>query len=295
MQSPRPGEWDNPLPAALLAGMAAGVRLVPDWRDAAAYAPLLGADRSLFAWEWLRRDPGYRADAEARAGAATGVEEGALRWGLHAFEVANRTVPDARPVWTAEADPFVLAAEAGPPTGREDFDLSGMAGWSTLVTAVDGRQHLLISDGFRAIRIDVLTGSLALGPVQIGYRLAGLRSAERPVLTLRRFLALWRSGEFPRSLHPGETRARRWILMLRACDALAVGATQREIAGALLSADALQPLWRSQAPSLRSRAQRLVRAAAIMQAAGYRRLLAPLDPATIGHDGSRPSSSAAAG
>jgi hypothetical protein len=27
-----------------------------DWRDAAAYAPLLEADRSLFAWEWLRRD-----------------------------------------------------------------------------------------------------------------------------------------------------------------------------------------------------------------------------------------------
>lgn len=268
--------------------MAAGVRQVPDWRDSAAYAPLLGADRSFFAWEWLRRDPGYRADAEACAGAPADSNEGALRWGLHAFEVANRAVPDSRPVWTAAADPFVLAAEAGPPTGRDDFDLGGMAGWSTLVTSAEGRQHLLLSDGFRAIRIDVLTGSLARGPVQIRYRLAGLRSAERPVLTLRRFLALWRSGEFHRSLHPRETRARRWILLLRACDALAVGATQREIAGALLSVEARQPRWRSQAPSLRSRAQRLVRCATMMQAAGYRRLLSPPDPVTIDHEGPRP-------
>jgi hypothetical protein len=253
--------------------MAASLRDVPDWRDGAAYAPLFDADRSFFAWEWLRRDVAYGVDASGRPGAPGGVDEGALRWGLHAFELAHRAVPDARPVWTAAADPFVLRAEAGAPTGREDFDLAGLAGWSTLVTALDGRQHLLISDGFRAVRIDMLAGSLARGPAGIRYHLAGLRSAECSVLTLRRFLALWRSGAFRRSLHPRESRARRWILMLRACDAIAAGATQREIASALLSAEARQPRWRGEAPSLRSRAQRLVRSARAMESGGFWGLL----------------------
>ena len=41
---------------------------MPDWRDAAAYEPLLEADRSLIAWEWLRRDRGYREAAAHLAG-----------------------------------------------------------------------------------------------------------------------------------------------------------------------------------------------------------------------------------
>jgi hypothetical protein len=32
-----------------------------EWHDAAAYAPLLEADHSLFAWEWLRRDPAWHS------------------------------------------------------------------------------------------------------------------------------------------------------------------------------------------------------------------------------------------
>ena len=58
--------------------------------------------------------------------------------------------------------------------------------------------------------------------------------------------------------------------MLRASDALAAGATQREIAATLLSRSAAEPLWRSRESSIRSQAQRLVRAARNMGAGGYR-------------------------
>ena len=258
--------------------MAAGDGHVPDWRDAAAYAPLLQANRSLFAWEWLRRESGYRLAAERAletCGDRNTVQPGEepKRWGLHAFEPPRLPAPEARPVWRAEIHPYVLDVEAGLSDGEDVFELERFGAISTLVRAADGREHLLISDGLRAIRIDVVSGTIAGGKVTLRYRLAGLASAERPLLTLGRLLALWRTGRFCRSLHPSETRATSWLLMLRASDALAEGAGQREMAAVLLSAEAGEPRWRSRIPSVRSRVQRLVRGARRMASGGYLDLL----------------------
>lgn len=258
--------------------MAAGDGLVPDWRDAAAYRPLLQADRSLLAWEWLRRSPGYRAAAGTafgQAGNCARVEagDGPERWGLHAFERPALAVPDARPFWCAAVHPYALGVDACPPHGGDAFDLRRFESLSSLVTARDGREHLLISDGLRAIRIDVLRGSLRDGPATLHYRLAGLEDAEAPLLALRRLLALWRTGRFSPALHPAAARAGRRVLMLRAHDALASGATQREIAAELLSGEAKADRWRLSAPSVRSQVQRLARGAGIMAAGGYVALL----------------------
>lgn len=253
---------------------------LPDWRDAASYAPLLDADRSILAWEWLRRDPDYRAAAEAALGPAGGEagREGpfpkAARWGLHAFEAPGLPAPLARPMWSATAHPAVLAAVASG-TG-EATDLLDLRRLAPIVSLVDGHEqgeHLLLSNGFRTIRLDVLAGTLAQGPVRLRYLLAGFASAEMPLLTLRRLMALARTGRFARSLHPREPRTRRWLLMLRAHDALAKGADQREIAAVLLSSSARQSRWRSQAPSLRPQVQRLVRGARFLAEGGYRELL----------------------
>lgn len=116
-------------------------------------------------------------------------------------------------------------------------------------------------------------GNLLGGPVGLEYSIAGLGSAGPPLLTLRRFLALCSTGRFSRMLHPLEPRARRWVLMLRAWDALQGGAGQREIAEVLLSRSAGEPRWRVREPSVRLQAQRLVRSARAMGAGGYRHLL----------------------
>lgn len=249
-----------------------------DWRDAAAYAPLLRADRSVFAWEWLRRDPAYRAAAERAIGTASGLARGELpdprRWGLHAFEAPHLGAPEARPMWHAEIHPYVLEADAAPATDACDtFELAPLYGMATLITAAGRREHLLISDGLRTIRLDVLSGSLMRGPVRLQYRLSGFGSVERPLLTLRRLLALWRTSRFSVGLHRVEARAGRFVLMLRASDALASGARQREIAAELLSAEAGDARWRVGAPTVRSRVQRLVRNARAMAAGGYVSLL----------------------
>lgn len=249
-----------------------------DWRDAAVYAPLLQADHPAFAWEWLRRDPGYRAAAERALGSGS-VQVGdesrdAGTWGLHAFEAPHLGAPAARPMWRAEIHPYVLEADAAPSDeGCDSFELARLRVASAMVTGPSGLEHLLISDGFRAIRLDLLSGSLRHGPVRFRYRLAGFESARAPLLTLRRLLALWRTGRLSAALHPSEARAGRFVLMLRAHDALACGATQREIAAELLSAEAGEARWRVSAPTVRSRVQRLVRNVRTMAAGGYLSLL----------------------
>jgi hypothetical protein len=238
----------------------------PDWRDAEAYAPLLDVDRSGFAWEWLRRDRDYRAEAK---------DGDAARWGLHAFEAPDRDAIAARPVWRRELFPFVLeAAAADEGAAKDRFDLERVARFATLVTGPTGAEHWLLSNGRRSIRIDIAEGTLSTGPVLLHYRLAGIENVEAPLLTLRRLLALWRAGDFSRALHPRERRAARWILLLRSGDALAAGASQREIAECLLGGEAAQRRWRVEASSLRSRVQRLAREARRMAAGGYRELLA---------------------
>jgi hypothetical protein len=250
---------------------------VPDWRDAAAYAPLLDADHSILAWEWLRRDRSY-ADAaldSIEAGRARdGRTPGPGRWGLHAFEHPHVGAPQARPIWRAERHPAVLLTLAVGPAPPEDaLDLDRLAPLTRLLRTPDGYEHVLLTDGVRAVRLDVLAGTLGQGPVRLRYLLGGFAAAERPLLTLRRLAALQRTGRFSKGLHRAAPRARRWVLMLRAWDALQAGADQRQVAEMLLSATAGEPRWRSRAPSLRSRAQRLVRGARRMAAGCYRELL----------------------
>jgi hypothetical protein len=256
---------------------------LPDWREEEAYRELLPLQRSGFAWEWLRRDPAYRDAALSALGAgAAAILEGprigeaaAGRWGLHAFENPARSAPAARPMWRAGVHPFVLGASAETRRANDEdtFDLSRFGSLATLVRGEGGAEHLLLSDGMRTLRLDIMGASLASGPVRLEYRLAGFSGLEHQLLTLRRLLALWAGGNFSGALYPPWPRAKRHVLMLRAHDALAAGASQRDIAATLLSREAQRARWRVEAPTLRSRVQRLVRGARTLAGDGYLTLL----------------------
>jgi hypothetical protein len=244
-----------------------------DWRDGAAYAGLLEADRSLFAWEWLRRDPQYRKAAGLALAAPDLSRAAARSCGLIEFEDPRLGIPVARPIWRSEVHPYVLRVERGGIAQPGDrFDLARLGRMARLF-AIGDMEHLLLSDGLHTIRLDGPRGSLSGGPVCLRYRPAGLHSAERPLLALRRFLSLCRTGAFSRSLHRREPRARRWILMLRTHDALASGSDQRTIAQSLLKSSVAEAQWRTRDPSIRSQVQRLVRSARHMASGGYRMLL----------------------
>ena len=230
-----------------------------DWRDGRAYARFLPGDRRCFAWEWLRRSPAY-------VDAYTG-EMAPAAFGLLRFENPALDALAARPFWHADADHGVLRAEAHTAGSRDLFALKGLDHLSSFLT--NEGEHILFSDGLHSIRLDMLSGSLAAGPVSLCWRIDGIANASPKILALRQFVALARSGGFAGSLHRPERRARRWVEMLRTHDALAAGATHREIAAALFGVDVTGPRWRLSAGPWRLRVQRL--------AAGARACLA-LDP-----------------
>jgi hypothetical protein len=249
--------------------MELGQACIPDWREPAAYASLGAADRTVLAWEWLRRNPAYRA--AALDGMADGAGGDAQAWGLHRFENPGLAAPLARPLWTAQALDAVLAAEAVAVSAAPAFDLGRIA--YLLTTHFDfGRALLLFSDGLRTIRLDLSNCDVCPRAAAWRFALTGPPFGAQ-LLALRQFDGLVRRRRFVDALHPHEPRMTRHIRVLRAADALAAGAAQRDIAGVLLDRAALRAAWRDERPDLRLQAQRLVRDARARLSGGHRAFL----------------------
>ncbi|RYD59959.1 MAG: DUF2285 domain-containing protein [Sphingomonadales bacterium] len=229
-----------------------------DWRSDEDYADLARGDRHAFAWEWLRRLPAYRA-ACIRDAAGHGE---AAAFGLHRFEPFDRPFPRARPLWRREIDPHVVMASARPhKPGKAAFDFAQLTELASSCHVVSGdAEHWLWTEGRRSLRLDLAAGTLRDGPVRLEYQLSGFQDVLPRLAAIERLVALTRSGRLVRGLFTKERRAPRWALVLRTWDALAAGATQREIADRLFDLGGLAR-WRIEASSWRQRTQRLVAAA----------------------------------
>jgi hypothetical protein len=144
---------------------------------------------------------------------------------------------------------------------------------ATVVVHGAGGEHLVLSDGYRRIRIDVIRGTLCEGPVHLRYELQGLVGIDSKILTLRGLLALCRLGRFARDLHPPEHMAPRWVAALRVYDAMREGASQRQVAAVIYGEKSTAVDRESGSDFLRLRIQRLVRVGRYMAAGGYQTLL----------------------
>ena len=190
-------------------------------------------------------------------------------------EAPIRPVADACIFWRADWNPSVLTVETLP-VRRGDgdaFDIRHFESLATVLRRPGGHEHLLLSDGAHHLQIDVTAGSLLDGPVYFRYELSGFKHIEVKTLTLRRLMLLYRLGRFPRGLYPPERRARRWVMALRAYDAVQAGATHREIAAALFGESVVKEDWCGRSDYLRLRVQRLLRMADKLVNGGYRDLL----------------------
>lgn len=92
-------------------------------------------------------------------------------------------------------------------------------------------------------------------------------------MPLRRLAALCRTGRFLPALFPRDPQLDRLIQILRVHDALAAGASQRDIAIHFFGNERIPRDWRVASDSLRSRVRRLIREARRMAGGGYRLLL----------------------
>lgn len=186
--------------------------------------------------------------------------------------------PAARILWHEALDPGTLSVTVTPVSGQgpDAVDLDRLAPWLTVVEGRDAREHAVLSDGWRRIRVDVEAGTLrAGGTVILAYRLRGLCSAESRLLPLRRLATLCRVGRFAATLYPPDRRMRRWIEFLRVADAQASGASYQDIACTLFGEARTRRDWHAPGRSLHSQVRRLVAGARAMAAGGYRDLLRP--------------------
>ncbi|WP_314717045.1 DNA -binding domain-containing protein [Sphingobium yanoikuyae] len=184
--------------------------------------------------------------------------------------------PDARILWHADRDPEILRLSLLP-AGQDDDDGIDPAAWREYLTvgqSAGGCEPLLLSDGLRRIRVDIVEGSLAMAPpLRPLYHIEGVSAARGPLRALNRFLDFLSHRRLRPALYPAEPRMARWLLLLRVHDALREGASHRDIGIALFGADRIANQWDGPTDALRSRVRRLVRDAQLMAEGGYRQLL----------------------
>lgn len=167
-----------------------------------------------------------------------------------------------------------MAAVPALERGEDALLLSDIEPWLTIATDHRGVEHVLLSDGWHHIRLDIEEGRLSgHHAVRLEYRLAGLASADAMLCPLRRFLGLCRQRRFVPALFPTDPRVARGLEALRISDALEHGASQRDIAVALVGEERVEREWAGVSDALRSRVRRLIRHAREMAGGGYRSLL----------------------
>ena len=131
------------------------------------------------------------------------------------------------PMWSAAVDPRVLAVRAlnsADATGGRLFD----AGSADMRMVTEPRvEHLLIDRGGEVIRLDVIEGTSAAGPVMLRFDLA---DDDRLDMQLHAIQALREPSPFARS----HMQLARRLLALHAIDARDTGASLREAADMVL-------------------------------------------------------------
>jgi len=158
-----------------------------------------------------------------------------------------------------------MRAEAASAGDADVFELGRFGHWATLARNGNGREHLALSDGWRRIRLDISGGTLSDARcVRFHYELSGFSGLEARLLTVRRLLTLWRRGRFVRALFPPMTGLPRRLEALRVADALAAGASYREIAIALFGEARVRAEWNGPSDFLLSRVRRRVAEARAM-------------------------------
>jgi hypothetical protein len=167
-------------------------------------------------------------------------------------------------MWRADWDPAVLRGrvlglreEAS--SGDAPFDFRAL-GPALRVVARDSVDHVRIGDGCRSIRFDLAGGGILERPVLIAWRLVGMKRLG-PALGALHLLSRLERGLDPTWRCKADLRAPRWIIALRAFDALAAGASHQDLARGLFGTLVGPSPWRIEAPSIRLRVQRLAKLA----------------------------------
>ena len=140
----------------------------------------------------------------------------------------------------------------------------------SVLVAPSGHEHLIVSDRRARLALDVCVGSVLQGPVSLKFRLDAGDEASAQLVTLQRLIAVLLRPDCGIPPLRRLTGNRRIVAALRVADAIADGASHREIAAALVGAARVSAEWDASSDSMKSRVRRLVALAHRMTAGGWR-------------------------
>lgn len=167
-----------------------------------------------------------------------------------------------------------MQAEQVSPSSAGAFELSRFTDQADWIRDGLGREWLLLSDGVGQVQLEIIEGTLGAGPVVLHFEVTGFKQLCPKLRTLTRLEAFHRLGRFPRFLFPVETRAVKWARALQAYDGMLAGASQREIAVALMGEAFVREEWNGRSDFLRARVQRMLQYGRKMVNGGYKAILA---------------------
>ena len=229
---------------------------------------IVSLDPPGLAWEYLRRNDGYRSDWERHA--RLGDPKTAAPWGLLFLEDAALDARDADPDWLPDPDALVAF---GPAVRDDDdpFSLWAIPGRKSIVH--DGKRLLLKTRiGRRFVRLAV---SLSLGE-GAPYAFAIPAGRNRGARAAAREVADALAGvEAPSRAVPVTRTMLVHMRALQALDAALAGLSEREIAGVVLDRGEADGDWNDSAA--RAQVRYLLRHGRALRDGGYRQLLHP-DP-----------------
>ena len=143
---------------------------------------------------------------------------------------------------------------------------------ATVLSLADDSEHLLLGEPGRAVRLEIISGTLLNGPVLLSYRLSGVQQVRWRLAALQRFIGC-QSGNVASGTRPRSSSGARRLQVLRTLDALALDPRHRAVSIALFGAPQTQSDWRQGSDYLKSRVRRLVAQARSLADGGYRNLV----------------------
>jgi hypothetical protein len=254
------------------------------------YQQLRGLCRQSWAWEYLRRNPTFRA----RLAATLSVCEQILEQDcLRVFRVydgndkaltadcifassADHDAQAATIVWNPASNPSVFRAIAAPVeacTGAKAFELKETTLPATLLVTADGHQHLVVQDGDRRVQLSV-NGVSLLDPVALVVDTAvasGLGEAQSRAF--RCFGDFRATGQLLDKHFAPARQAERLCFVLQALDGWLAGASHRDIAVALYGEERVKRDWNDAGENMRDRIRHAIVRGRTLMERGYRAFL----------------------
>lgn len=247
-------------------------------------------DPSDWAWEFLRRNPEYRAAWRAsvpRHLPGLTLKDGtqflrlrrryphAEQFGLFAFADPHQAARTAPVFWLPSATRRIVRARCAPPKSQQGVSPAGLAGFKADRVAAIGTDNIpvvMLKGNGVNVTLEIHGLSVLTSPFDMVFELDGLRDLNNQTECLRllqRFMQPPADGA-RRSLFASDERFRHALIAL---DESMTGKTYRQIAIAIFGEKRVAEEWGGASQFLKDRTRRLVARGRELMSGGYRDLL----------------------